>query len=254
MSGVGASQAASAFTAAGAATASSTGAASSAATFSAAGAATASAVGVASAGGSVGSAAGVATASAVGASTAEAVGTASGVATAAAVAATSPSAAAGDYGGTSRKRKKKRVIPLYEDTQTSGDARGSQPLPEQAGERAPPPATLPADQLSALRAWEAFKPVEYRVPTWTDDTDWKALSEAFERQERKRQALEAKRAAERRAAEAWLIGAVTDVARDFVDENASKAEEAFARYHEARRKREQDEERFLILAAMELFR
>lgn len=169
-------------------------------------------------------------------------------------AAVTPPVVAGDYGGAGRKRKKKRVIPLYEDKETSGDAWGTQPLPEQAGERAPPPATLPADHLAALRAWEAFRPVEYRVPTWTDNTDWQALSEAIERQERERQALEAKRAAERRAAEAWLVGAIDEVVRSFVDENAPKAEEAFARYHEMRRRREEDEERFLILAAMELFR
>ena len=163
---------------------------------------------------------------------------------------------AGDPWGPVGKRKKKRVIPYEAPGETDAETQVPRPAASQAGERATPPAALPADQIAKalLQSQARVTPKSVTTTVPIDTALWSEVYGAIARGEERRR-LEAEMAAEeRRLAEQWFFDQATALAREWVDEHAPKGEAAFDEYMKQRRKRELDEERFLILAAWELLK
>lgn len=175
----------------------------------------------------------------------------------------------GIYGDT----RKKRVIPYLE---TPAKRRDPRRAAGQAGERAPPPATLPADttptprdRLADILRMPIMQKGALEAPLW-----WRELLERARATEERlalEAALEAARIeAERRAEAERFVDAVRALARGVVergypeaervmrealaeaDRAAPQAQALFDEYQKNRRRKERAEERFVIRAAMEL--
>jgi hypothetical protein len=151
------------------------------------------------------------------------------------------------YDEKGRKKRKKRVIPAYEETPASSPHDRS---PEQAEARHPSPkvasaAIIAKALIEGLPAQPAIEPVRTARP-WINAFE---LDAALEAKRLSDETLTAEHAAQLKLAEALLEDGMNQA---FMAAEAAEIERLESEFHALRRKREGDEERILLLAALEM--